>query len=1042
MKQKKYWKGFEELYSTPGHQKAVGNEFSEPLPFDEPESLLSAKSPRRDFLKYLGFSLGAATLAAGCEIKVRKTIPYLVKPEEITPSVPNYYASTYAVDGDYCPILIKTRDGRPIKIEGNTMSSVTGGGTSARVQGSVISLYDTARLRYPTINGEETTWEMLDHRVIADLGSVAAGSIVLLTTSVVSPSVSQAIADFLKAYPGARHITYDAVSYSGMLTANKADYGQQAIPSYHFENARCLVGLGCDFLGTWLSPVEFASQYAKLRRINEDNPEMSQHFQFESHLSLTGSNADYRFPHKPSETASVAIALYNGVASQLGKPALQGGTPISDAGLSAGITKAAKALAGAPGASLVVSGSNNRFIQTLVNGINEMLGSGGKTMDWTSPLNYRQGIDQDMQQLISDMEAGNVGALLVYNANPVYDYYDGRKFAQNIARVRMALSFNERRDETTVLCKYAAPDHHYLESWGDASPRKGYFSLQQPGIAPLFKTRAFIESLLLWSKATLTDPLTYIQKYWKDNIFPVYGSGTDWQTWWDQSLQNGVVEPASPPAPTAAPFTGNPAGAASSLGGEHPATGPLEMVLYEKVAIGSGKHANNPWLQEMPDPISKCTWDNYICIAPALADQIGATVTRFNEVDFNRPVARVTIGGKDILLPILVLPGIHPQVVAVALGYGRSKMTGRVAGDVGKNMFPFVSYNDQSQGFDYFSTQVSLEKTNETYLLAITQSHNSFEGRPIIKETTLAEFIKKPTEIKRDMLEEDAKYGSDYRNDATLYPEVIYDFPGIRWGMSIDLNTCIGCGACTIACTAENNVSVVGKKEVARGHEMQWLRIDRYFEGDLVNPQVVFQPMLCQHCENAPCENVCPVAATTHSDEGLNQMIYNRCIGTRYCENNCPYKVRRFNWRDWNGADSFEDNLYQEDEVNVTMNENLTRMVLNPDVTVRSRGVMEKCTFCVQRLQDAKLVAKKDGRPLRDGEAVTACQQACPTRAIQFGNINDRTSEVFLTRTRDQVYRSYPVLDNLHTLPSIDYLAKIRNKDPQDFFSEPPQHVL
>jgi MoCo/4Fe-4S cofactor protein with predicted Tat translocation signal len=1042
MEEKKYWKGLEELHDKPGHQKAASQEFSEPVPFDEPESLLSATAPRRDFLKYLGFSLGAATLAAGCEIQVRKTIPYLVKPEEITPSVPNYYASTYGLDGDYCPVLIKTRDGRPIKIEGNKMSSVTGGGTSARVQASVLSLYDTARIRYPMINGEETTWAMLDHLIVSELGNLGSGSIVILTTSVLSPSVSQAIADFIKAHPNSRHVVYDAVSYNGMLTANKACYGQQGIPSYHFENARCVVGLGCDFLGTWLSPVEFARQYAKMRRIDQDNPRMSQHFQFESHMSLTGANADYRYAHKPSESPAIVLSLYNAVASAMGKAALGSSTSLTDPMVAGGIQKAATALAAAREASLVVSGSNNIYIQTLVNGINDMLGSGGKTIDWAAPVNYRQGIDADMEQLLAEMEAGNVGALLVYHANPVYDYYNGQQFAQNMGRVKMAVSFNERRDETTVLCKYAAPDPHYLESWGDASPRKGYYSLQQPGIAPLFKTRPFIESLLEWSGSTETDALAYIQKYWKENIFTQYGSGADWQGWWDQSLQNGVVEPATAPALAPAAFSGNLTEASNVLMGEHPAPGPLEVVFYEKVAMGSGNHANNPWLQELPDPISKCTWDNYVCISPALADQVGATITRFNEVHYDRPVAKVTIDGKDILLPILVLPGIHPEVVAVALGYGRSKMTGRVAGDVGKNMFPFVTYNAKSKGFDYFSSRASLSNTGDTYTLAITQSHNSFEGRPIIRETTLADFIREPAEMKREIITEESKYGPDYRNDATLYPETIYEFQGLRWGMSIDLNTCIGCGACSVACSAENNISVVGKKEVARGHEMHWMRIDRYFDGDPVNPQVVFQPMLCQHCENAPCENVCPVSATTHSDEGLNQMIYNRCIGTRYCENNCPYKVRRFNWRNWNGADSFEDNLYQEDEVNVTMNENLTRMVLNPDVTVRSRGVMEKCSFCVQRLQDAKLVAKKEDRPLRDGEAVTACQQACPTSAIVFGNVNDQTSEVVRIRTKDQVYRSYTVLDNLHTLPSIDYLAKIRNKDPKDLFTEPPQHVL
>ncbi|HVB02472.1 MAG TPA: TAT-variant-translocated molybdopterin oxidoreductase [Chitinophagaceae bacterium] len=1045
MNQKKYWRGLEELQDSPERKKNAEDEFREPLPFDEPQSLLETPTPRRDFLKYLGFSITAATVAAGCEIQVRKAIPYLVKPEEITPGVPNYYASTYCQDGDYCPILIKTIDGRPIKVEGNNLSSLTAGGTSARVQASVLSLYDTARIRYPMINGEETTWATLDKMVLQGLGDLGTGSIVILTSSIISPSIQQAISDFIVKYPQARQVTYDAVSYSGLLMANKECYGKQAIPAYHFDQARCIVGLDCDFLGTWLSPVEFARQYAVNRKIRQDNPRMSQHFQFESNMSLTGANADYRYVHKPSQSSAIALALYNAVANLKGKPTLAG-EPLTDSRLTAGIQKTAKALGAQEGHALVVSGSNNPHVQVIVNGLNEMLGSGGRTLDWSSPLNYRQGIDQDMEQVLDDMAADRVGALLVYQVNPAYDYYRSDAFRVNMGRVKLSISFNERQDETTVLCKYAAPDSHYLESWGDSSPRQGYFSLQQPGIAPLFKTRQFLESLLVWSGAAQTDPLPYIQDYWKKNIYPHYNNiypqlgNADWQTWWDQSLQNGVVEPKVTPAAVAAHFSGNMAGAAAGLS-PAAAQGSLEIVFYENVAMGSGKWANNPWLQEMPDPITKCTWDNYVCISPALSDQIGATITRFNEVYHHRPVARLTIGGKDILLPVLVLPGLHPEVMAVALGYGRSNSTGMVAGDVGKNIFPFISYNAQNQAREYYSTGVKIVKTAETYPLGITQTHNSYEGRPIIRETTLHDFSLDPSALKREELAEESRYGKDYSADATLYPQ-IYESPGIRWGMSIDLNSCIGCSACTIACIAENNVSVVGKKEVVRAHEMQWLRIDRYFDGDPENPQVVFQPMLCQQCSNAPCENVCPVAATTHSDEGLNQMIYNRCIGTRYCENNCPYKVRRFNWRDWNGADSFADNLYLEDKANVMMNEDLTRMVLNPEVTVRSRGVMEKCTFCVQRLQDAKLVAKKAGRPLIDGEAVTACQQACPTQAIAFGNINDKASEVYRIRTQDQHFRSYYVLDLLHTLPSIDYLAKIRNKDPEDFFSEPPQHVL
>lgn len=1056
MKQKKYWKGIEELHDPEGYKKAVQDEFPEKLPFDEPEELLSTSTPRRDFLKYLGFGTAAATLAASCEIKTRKVIPYLNKPEEITPGVPNYYASTYAEDGEYCAIVIKTRDGRPIKIEGNKMSSVTQGGTSAVVQGSILTLYDVTRMRYPLIKGKEApTWEALDKQVMQGLAAAGSAPIVLLTSPVLSPSVRQAIQQFIAKYPSAKHIVYEPVSYSGMLVGNEASYGKRAIPAYHFENAKCIVSLGADFIGTWLSPVEFTKQYSKTRKIDQDNPQMSRHFQFESYLSLTGSNADYRYVHKPSETAAIVTGLYNGVAAAMGRPALPGAPAISDPKVAKGVQKAAKALAANPGASLVVCGDNNPNAQILVNALNDMLGSGGKTIDWSTTVNYHQGVDADMEQLVSDMNAGHIGALLMHGVNPAYDYYNADKFKSGLKKVGLTVSLNDHNDETTQLCQYAAPDSHFLESWGDAEPRSGYYSLQQPGISPLFKTRQLLSTLLKWSGTTDIEPLSYIQNYWKQNIFPQYGQGDPWQHWWDKTLQDGVSEPVNPPAMTGNAFQGNVNNAAAQLIATSPKAGNIEIMLYESVAIRSGRYANNPWLQEMPDPMARCTWDNFVCVSPTMAKKLNAYVNRFNEVNFHRPLAKVIVNGKTLLLPIIMLPGMHHDVIAVAVGYGRGgnnlqgeelkkwrRAIGPSAAGVGKNTYPWVSYNPQAQARQYSANKVEISNTGDTYLLGITQSHNSFEGRPIIQETTLEQFQEDPGELLREREEEFAKYGPNYARDATLYPPIYDHSQGIHWNMAIDMNSCIGCGACTIACYAENNVSVVGKHEVARGHEMAWIRIDRYFEGDEENPQVVFQPMLCQQCNNAPCANVCPVAAISNSNEGINQQVYNRCIGTRYCENNCPYKVRRFNWRDWNGADSFEDNMY-DDPVVLEMNENLTRMVLNPDVTVRGRGVMEKCMFCVQRLQIAKLNAKKESRPMHDGEAVTACQQACPADAITFGNINDKSSKIYKIVNEEQTHRGYHVLELLHTLPSITYLAKIRNKDPEDFFHvEEFQHSL
>ncbi|MGX5817918.1 TAT-variant-translocated molybdopterin oxidoreductase [Chitinophaga lutea] len=1013
MEQKKYWKGLEELHNTAAHQEAVKNEFREDLPFEESDSFLGATTPRRDFLKYLGFTTAAATIAASCDIPVKKAIPYVNKPQDITPGVPNYYASAYTVDGEYVPVVIKTREGRPIKVEGNEMSSVTEGANTARVQASVLALYDVARLRYPGINNgpdkakledriKETSHADLDKQIAAALNGK---SVVLLSSTILSPTTKKLIGEFLAKYPGSRHVTYDAVSYSGMLLANEQSYGKRALPSYHFENAKVVVSLGADFLGTWLNPSEYSRQYGKNRKINAKNPEMSKHFHFESMMSLTGANADERFTHRPSEAGAVALNLLKALGGVASAPAL------SDARLNEGIAKAAKAIQANNGKTLVVSGSNDVNVQLIVNAINNLAGSNGTTIDWAVTANYRQGIDADMVQLVNDMNAGAIGALLVYGANPAYDYFDAKKFAEGVKKVPVSISFNDRYDETTQLCKYIIPDHHYLESWGDAEGRTGYYAFIQPTIAPLFKTRAFQASLLNWSGNTTA---------WEDYLKNEWVSRLGSQEAWDKALQDGIIEPAAGAALAGASFAGDVATAATKIGA--PKASGMELALYEKVAIGNGKEANNPWLQEMPDPITRSTWDNYACVSNKVAKNFKTELGDDYEINAEKKVLKITSNGNTVELPLLIVPGIHPDVVAIAVGYGRGKkeFIGKAAGEVGANAYPFVSYNGQT--FVYGGAEVKVEATGRKYAVGLTQTHNSYEGRPIIKETTLEEFIKNPKEVNHDR-EHLAVYGKDYRNDATLYHE--HQYPGIKWGMSIDLNSCFGCGACVVACTAENNVGVVGKEQVVLAHEMHWLRIDRYFAGDENNPEVVFQPMLCQHCDNAPCENVCPVAATNHSSEGINQMAYNRCIGTRYCANNCPYKVRRFNWRDWNGADSFEGNLHDTAD----MNDALTRMVLNPDVVVRSRGTMEKCSFCVQRLQDAKLAAKKSGQPMKDGAARTACQQACATDAIVFGNINDKDSRISKVRNEEQVDRLYYVLEETHVLPSINYLAKIRNKD-------------
>lgn len=1036
MSEKKYWQSFGEVNDPENFKNRSLDEFQEELPFEgfDDKGLIDAKAPRRDFLKYLGFSTAAATLAASCKVPVRNIIPYANKPENITPGVAKYYATTYVQDGDVVPVVAKVRDGRPIKIDENKLegSLYAAGGTSARAQASVLDLYDMYRLKFPQHKvkdkfEEVPSFEQFD-KMVSDAMKAAGGSVVLLSSTIVSPTTKKIIAEF----SNLKHVQYDAVSYSGMLLANEACGFGRKLPSYKFDAAKVIVSLGADFLGTWLSPVEFARGYSKGRKIDEKNPSMSKHYQFESQLSLTGSNADERFTHRFSETGTVALDLLNAVNG------VEGTTTISDAKLEAAIKKVAADLKANIGTALVVCGSNDKNVQVVVNAINNVIGAFGKTIDWGTTINYRQGVDSganSIEELIAEMEAGTVGTLMIYDANPAYTYYNADRFKAALKKVKLSVSFSGKMDETTELCEYLIPTHHYLESWGDAEPKSGVTSFLQPTINPLFKTRSYQTSLLKWSQPTgqaggvNTDYEDYFKTYWNGLL------GADY----NKVLRDGIKE-ETPVAASAGSYTVGPVAEASSAIASYKKETGTEIVLYQKVSIGTGSQAGNPWLQELPDPVSKATWDNYALISMAKAKELGIELNNDYEYYPEKPVIELTIGKNKVELPVLVIPGMNADTIAVAVGYGRSEGIGVTAAGVGKNAYAWTSFNGTT--VDYHVAGVTTTNLHKKYKLAQTQKHNSYEGRlEVVRETTLATFKKEPDvipEYRKELADEYfEKSNNDFRTNATLYPDPNTRSHEIKWGMSIDMNSCTGCNACVVSCHAENNVPVVGKREVLRYHDMHWLRIDRYFISDENNPDslkgVVFQPMLCQHCDNAPCENVCPVAATNHSTEGINQMAYNRCIGTRYCAQNCPFKVRRFNWADYTGADSFPNNRDQQlvgklDSVIEQMNDDLTRMVLNPDVTVRSRGVMEKCTFCVQKLQAAKLDAKKENRVLGGDDVKTACQTACPTNAIVFGNAHDKESSVNKVREENK-QRGFYVLEQLHVLPNITYLAKVRNTD-------------
>ncbi len=1009
-KVKKYWKGIDELENSPEFRKSVANEFPAEQKMDEflgNDALADTSTNRRDFLKFLGFGVTAATIAA-CETPVIKTIPYLNKPEELTPGIANWYASTFADGNDYASILVKTREGRPIKIEGNKNSPVTKGAVNARINSSVLSLYDSGRLKNPVAKGAAATWSEVDKAIKPQLEAIAAkgGKIRILTNSIISPSTKKAIADFAAKYPGTEQVTYDAISYSGILKANQANFGAAIIPDYHFENAEVIVSFGADFLVNWLASVEYAGQYGKTR--NPKNGKMSRHFQFETTLSVTGSNADVRVAVKPSEQRALILGLYNIIA------------------------KAQELLAAK--ASIVVSTSNDTNVQVVVNSINQLLGNYGNTIDTATPVYLKQGDDAKVAALVTEMAGGTVDAVILYGVNPVYTY--GDKFTAALEKVKLKISFADREDETASLVDYVCPDNHYLESWNDANPKKGHYSLGQPTISPLFSTRQAQESLLKW--AGIDTPYhDYIQANWQSGILSAGSS-------WNQALHDGFytasqVEAAlipvrSGPSPVveapAAPAADISSAAAELRKGV--TAGAIELKIYVKTGLGDGTQANNPWLQELPDPISKVTWDNYVTMSPKQMKEMG--LSRLERGDNDADLVNLTVNGVTVKVPAFPQPGQKYGTVGLALGYGRTK-AGKTANGIGANAFQFVSVADGNAKYAVFD--VSVSKANEVYPLAATQTHHTLMGRDkIIKETTLAEYIKDPKAGNPPLLLQTTTHGKQPLKDINLWRDHDIDL-GHLWGMTIDLNSCIGCGACVTSCTSENNVAVVGKDEVRRSREMHWIRIDRYYSSDMTeevaaekglgaidkftemeaaseNPVISFQPLMCQHCNHAPCETVCPVAATTHSLEGLNMMTYNRCIGTRYCANNCPYKVRRFNWFKYSDNEQFDFN----------MNDDLGKMVLNPDVVVRSRGVMEKCSLCVQQIQAGKLTAKKQGRKVQDGEIQTACASACPTHAITFGDLNDATTMAHQI-SKDE--RSYTLLEEVGTQPNIYYQTKVRN---------------
>ena len=1011
---KKYWKSVEELDGNSSIVEALkNNEFVEAIPTDEflgnNEALSSSSTSRRDFLKYVGFSTAAATLVA-CEGPVHKSIPYVLQPEQIIPGVADYYATSMFDGFDFANLLVKTREGRPIKIENNTISGAKFS-ANARVHASVLSLYDNLRLKAPKVEGKDSSWASVEAKIKSSLVDAKAkgGQVVLLTNTLASPSTEKLIADFISKNPTAKHVVYDAVSSSEALDAFETVYGERALVDYDFSKASLIVSVGADFLGDWQGG-GYDTGYAQGRIPKAGK--MSRHFQLEANMTLSGAAADKRLPMTVANQKQALVQIYNVVTGSSVAVNLE-------SKLKAEVIKAANQLKLAGANGVLVSGIQDKNAQLLVIAINNALSSAAFVTSGTRQI--RKGSNAQVAQLINDMKAGSVHTLLMSGVNPVYTLADTTSFTEGLKKVKTSVAFSLKEDETALVSTIAAAVPHYLESWGDLSLTKGTYSLTQPTIRPLFDTKQFQEVLM-----SLNGTVGSYYDYLKATASAATAGAS-----WNKVVHDGLFVGTSSALSGSADYTA----AASALAGSK-ALADFELVLYTKTGLGDGQQANNPWLQEFPDPITRVSWDNYLTVSNADAKTLELSNEIVANGGLNGSYATITVNGIKLEeVPVIVQPGQAVGTVGLALGYGR-KAALKEEMQVGINAYAlYKGFNDVQS--------VKVERAGGEHEFACVQGQKTLMGRgDIIKETTLEIFNTKDAKEWNPV----PMVSLDHKEVESTKVDLWESFDrsvGHHFNLSIDLNACTGCGACVIACHAENNVPVVGKSEVRRSRDMHWLRIDRYyssestFEGDNErkenmeglssslstfnemekagdNPQVAFQPVMCQHCNHAPCETVCPVAATSHGRQGQNHMAYNRCVGTRYCANNCPYKVRRFNWFLYNGNKEFDYH----------MNDDLGRMVLNPDVNVRSRGVMEKCSMCLQMTQATILKAKREGRTIVDGEFQTACSSACTSGAMKFGDVNDKESEV-AKLVEDE--RSYHLLEHVGTKPNVVYHVKVRN---------------
>ena len=966
-----YWRSLEELAGTPAFQEALHREFPQGA------SELTDPVSRRTLLKLMGASLALAGLTACTRQPPEKIYPYVRQPEDLVPGKPLFFATAMPMSGYASGLLVESHEGRPTKVEGNPEHPINRGATDGFAQASILGLYDPDRSTSLTHLGEIKPWgQFLTAAKAAVEASRAQGGagVRLLTGSVTSPTLGDQIRALTAEFPALRWHQWEPAGRDQVRAGAVLAFGEPVETHYQLGQAAVILALDADFLACGPASLRLAREFAEGRRLSGGRREMNRLYAVEATPTVTGSVADHRLPLQATAIHGFALSL----AAALGVPGLPAPRDASAHG--DWIAPLARDLQAHRGRSAVIVGDEQpAAVHAIGHAINQALGNAGTTVVHTDPIEVSP-VDQlaSLRELADDMAAGRVESLFVLGSNPVYTAPADLEFGARLQKVKQRFHLGQHHDETAALCQWHVPEAHYLESWGDVRAADGTVSLVQPLIAPLHGGRTAHEVVGALGKQAGQTAHAIVRAYWQGRMAPEGGAAFEAQ--WRRALHDGFV-----PGTAAPPRQVTLAALDDRVAEPAPRQG-LEILFRADPTVFDGRFANNPWLQELPKPHTKLTWDNAALMSPSTARRLGVG---------NGDVVELRYRGRRVQAPAWILPGQAADTVTVHLGYGRAR-GGRIAVGPG-----FDAYRLRTTAAPWAERGLEVAKAGGRYELASAQNQQMIDARPVVRSATLEEFKRNPG-FAHEMAHEPDRA-------LTLYPE--HEYKGYAWGMTIDLNTCIGCGACVVACNAENNIPVVGKTEVNRGHRMHWLRVDRYYRGDPENPESFNQPVPCMHCENAPCEVVCPTAATVHSAEGLNDMVYNRCVGTRYCSNNCPYKVRRFNFL-----------LYQD------WNTPTLKMARNPDVTVRSRGVMEKCTYCVQRINHARVEAEKENRPIRDGEVITACAAACPTQAIVFGNQNDPASAVAKNKAEPL---NYSLLGDLNTRPRTTYLAAVRNVNPE-----------